>query len=309
MGTCRVSVVIVSDYGDSSQTDWEEERLVLQAIKDQDFSEEIEVILVGCGSPDQTAPPDLYDLMPGLRTYFFTESMSFRLKDLAVQKASGELVAVIDADCLPDPHWLRLVVEDADQNPQVSAISGRTRYRADSGLKRALSLIDRAYIDRGKLGKAYHICNNAALYRRSFFDEVKFSYPDVDSPFVAGQIRGKLIKQGKYQLMFDPRVAVIHAFSGWHFEKDFRRNMGFLYVASYPELLNRRKIKSLIIPKFMWHRFRSDLSDCLRVGKDYIRWHDWVLVMPLLVIVRFLEIPGMLDCIRGLRKPAVTHFH
>lgn len=84
-----------------------------------------------------------------------------------------------------------------------------------------------------------------------------------------------------------------HAIGGLSFIQDFRRNTGYADMMEY----SRRKYST--IPRILWERFKREFSDCRRLGPNYLKWYDWPLMMFLLIIVRFFEIPGMFDAIKG----------
>jgi hypothetical protein len=79
--------------------------------------------------------------------------------------------------------------------------------------------------------------------------------------------------------------------------QEFRRHTGYAGMAEHPAPRRRA------IPRLLWRRSRRELDDCRRVGRRYLRWHDWPLVQPLLLAARALEIPGMLDAPR--RREAI----
>ena len=175
------SVVIVSDCEDHAQRPWHTERGLLQALARQDFPEPFEVILVENERYRNEIPPDLPRICPRSRIVFSAERQSAKLKNVGACSAKAELVAVLDADCLPNDAWLRVLVTVLRERPDVSAVSGRTHYGEETSYRRALSLVDRAFDDLGRPGLTPRVSTNAALYRRSLL--TRFPYPDSATPF------------------------------------------------------------------------------------------------------------------------------
>ena len=94
-----VTVVIVSDYASGLEAGWNDLRITLTAMAQQDFEEPTDYILVEYSEYVPRMPEDLAAILPTLRVVAVAHNTSFELKNAAVQAASTELVAMIDADC------------------------------------------------------------------------------------------------------------------------------------------------------------------------------------------------------------------
>jgi hypothetical protein len=296
-----LSVVIASDFVDDPRRLWRAERSLLEALARQDFREPFEVILVASERYRDEAPPDLAKICPRLRIVYSAETQSAKLKDFGVGWARAELVAVLDADCLPSRSWLRVLVDVLRQRPDVSAVSGRTNYGDETMYRRALSLVDRSFDDLGWPGVTHSVSNNAALYRRSLL--VRFPYPAAVSPFTASRLREQAMRRAGHVFFFEPAAVVRHAIGGWNFIRDFRRHTGYSDMICHAT----RKLRS--VPLLLWRRRRREGRDCLRLGSGYLRWHDWPLTAALLAAAPFLELPGILDALRERDAIPKTSFY
>lgn len=287
------SVVVASDYEESEEKTWEIERKILTALANQDFEEPFEIILVDYKIYQESLPKDLGDILPNLKIIFSNDAESAKRKDYGVKFSTSELVAVLEADCVPSQSWLRILVEDLRTLPDMVAVSGRTTYGDDSIYKRALSLIDRSFDDLGKSGKTQFISNNGALYRRHILEE--FPYPEAITPFLSSRIRNQSILDAGHQFYFDPRVSMQHAVGGWEFIKDVRRNTGYSDMMELTEAPNFSEIPRLLIKrqKFEWSLYK-------RLGRKRLKWYDWPLAIALLFVARACEIPGMIDAVKGV---------
>ena len=295
-----VSVVIVSDFEDDAKTLWRTERGLLEALARQDFMEPFEVILVESERyRDETQ--DLAKICPRLRIVYSAETQSAKRKDFGVSSANAELVAVLDADCLPNQSWLRILVAVLRERTDVSVVSGRTHYGDETSYRRALSLVDRSFDNLGRRGLTPHISNNAALYRRSLL--ARFPYPETGTPFTSSILRMRAMARAGVRFFFEPGAVVQHAIGGWDFVRDFRRNVGYADMMMGDPA---RRLRS--IPPLLWWRFSLQGRDCLRLGPGYLRWYDWPLTAALLAAAPLLQVPGMLDAWRGRDAIPKTSF-
>ncbi|MDX2240835.1 MAG: glycosyltransferase [Leptolyngbyaceae cyanobacterium bins.302] len=286
------SVIIASDYEEGNEKTWETERKILTALAKQDFKEPFEIILVDYKIYQESLPKDLSDILPNLKIIFSNDAESAKRKDYGVKFSTSELVAVLEADCIPCSSWLRILVEDLRTLPDMVAVSGRTTYGDDSIYKRALSLLDRSFDDLGNAGKTQFVSNNGALYRRHILEA--FPYPEAITPFLSSRTRNQAILDAGYQFYFDPRVSMQHAIGGWEFIKDVRRNTGYsdmMELAATPSLNE--------VPRLLMKRQKFEWSLYKRLGRKRLKWYDWPLAIVLLFVARWCEVPGMIDAVKG----------
>ena len=292
----RISVVVVSDYGTPGPKDWADERAVLEAFAAQDLAEPVQIILVEHERYRTECPSEITRIAPHTMVHFGPHARSAALKDAALPLCTGALVAVVEADSVPAPDWLRLLVAVLDSAPDVDVVSGRTTYGVDSSLRRVLAVLDRAWMDPGRPGPIEHISNNGALYRRDLL--ARFPYPDEHNAFLSARLRNRAMFDAGARAYFEPRAGMVHAFGGLRFALDVRRNTGFADAQQYWARGRRPSV-----PRALWalmrRRFGDEWRDCLRVGPQYLRWHDWPLTLVMLAVLRFFELPGALAALRG----------
>src|SRR5262245_25966238 len=102
-----VSVIVVSDYASDGSTDWEEARALFRVLAEQDFAEPFEVIISDHVDSADSIPDDLRVVCPNGRIVACHSSSAYQLKNEGVRRARAEIVAILDADCMPGPDWLR----------------------------------------------------------------------------------------------------------------------------------------------------------------------------------------------------------
>jgi len=297
-----VSVVIVSDYGMGGEEAWNDLRATLYALAHQDSQEPAEFILVECADFEQQIPPDLTNIFPSLKIILSPAISASQLKNEGVQAASADIVAILDADCIPDTAWLRHVVTTFRERPDIVAVSGKTMYAGPSILVRTLGLLERAYLDPGREGNAKSIANNNVAFCRSTL--LACPFPDYPGGF-EGKVHFEAFRRAGYHCLFEPRMRVIHTFNGWKIEKDMRRHMGHTTITCRrvdPRISFSwmARLGFLSVPLFIVARVIYDWLVCVRLSRLYnVRWYELPFALCSAVVVRFLEVPGMIDAVRG----------
>lgn len=296
-----ISVVIVSDYG-GQDGGWMEARKTLAALAAQDLREPAEFILCESEKFRGKLPADLTELLPGLKIMFAPGVTSYELKTAAIEAASSEFIAMLDADCLPRRDWLRRLLESLRAHPEAAAISGRTTYGGESLGVRISSLLSRAYSDPGREGPVRAVSDNNAGYRRSAY--LTHPLPTHMGGFGAHVQAHALLRDGCL-LWFDPAVGAEHYFEGWPMEKDIRLHRG--HSAVYTRQRDRSlpyawllRLGPLAVAPLLAGKILLSLGDCLRCGRAYgIRWYELPVAMAASVGLNCLEVPGMWAAFRG----------
>lgn len=301
-----VSVVIVSDYAGGEAKAWADLRVTLDALARQEFHLPAEFLL--CESEDfaDEIPADLKTILPSLKVVLSSTRSSYELKNKGVGAASADIVALLDADCVPDPHWLQILVDTLRAHPSAAAVSGRTLYAGSSLTERLLALLSRSYLDPGRPAATRYISNNNAAYRRSLY--LSHPLPTDAGPFTSRLQSESVLRDGG-ELLFEPRVLVAHNFEGWAMERDIRRNIG--YGAIITRLRDRlipyawlTRLGYASIPLFAAGKTLESWLDCLRCGRFYgVRWYELPVAFCFAALVHAMEVPGM---IRALRSEKIT---
>jgi cellulose synthase/poly-beta-1,6-N-acetylglucosamine synthase-like glycosyltransferase len=297
-----VTVVTLTDFEVGTPRAWDDLRRTLRGLARQDFKEPAEFILLEDERLKDQIPADLTEILPQLRIELSKNILQYDLKSEASRLGTAEIVILLDADCVPVPDWLRVLVEAMQSHPEVSVVSGKTRYAGRTFLERACGVLGRAYVDQKKADYTTHISNNNAAFRR----EVLKTHP---LPTRAGPFSSKLhaeaIMRDGWKLWFEPRASVTHAFDGWSMETDIRRHTGYaiITVRQMDEELPHAwmvRFGYLSIPLIVLARICESWLRVLRFYQSYeIRRYELPLVLDLAVILHMVEIPGMISAIQG----------
>jgi hypothetical protein len=163
------SVVVVSDFDSGTERGWDDLRRTLTALARQDFTEPVDYVLVESDEYAERLPADLRTILPELRVVFTPSRDSYGLRNDGVRAARAELVGTIDGDCIPDPDWLRRLVDALRARPDAAAVSGRTVYPGSGFRVRAASLLERSFVEEGSGAPMRHVSNNGAGFRRTAY--------------------------------------------------------------------------------------------------------------------------------------------
>jgi len=295
-----ISVVVVSDHESSGAKSWKHEKAMLAALGKQDIGESFDVLLILNAETGKSMPPSLAESFPGLTIVQSPERRSERLKNEGVRQSRTPLVAIVETDSLPRTDWLRRLADNLRERDEAAVASGCTVYGRESMYKRVLTLLDRGFDDLGRSGPTRFISNNGALYRREVLEQ--FPYPDAPTPFLSSRNRNREIEKAGHRFVLERAAIMQHAIGGWEFMRDHRRNGG------YADLAATADHSYATIARRLGARLRDELADFRRVGPDYLKWYDWPLAVLLLIGVRFLELPGMIDALRKRDTIPRSHY-
>jgi hypothetical protein len=290
-----VTVVVVSDYGEARQKSWADERAVLRALGQQELLEPFEVILMENEAVQGSTPVDLLSRCPGARIEFSKATTSAELKDAAVKRASGELIAILEADCVPAPDWLRQMVSALREHPDYAAASGKTLYPGQSTFVRCLTLLDRSVYPGGS-GPTASISNNNSIVRRGLLD--RYPYPASPSPFLSAALRWRAMQRDGVRFFFESRAIVYHALPSWSFIKDMRCQVGYAWGAQ-----SESSVRTVL--RGLTRGLYYDIMRCSRLRQHYaVAAHELPLAYALAVVVKFYEFKGARHGHRGLPPTA-----
>ena len=301
MGQPEISVVIVSDYAGGGEKSWKDLRNTLMALARQEGQVKAEWLLCENETSVGSMPDDIRRLLPDSKLVLSGEGGSYELKNAGFRAATADIVAMLDADCVPAGNWLKHAVAAMNARPQVAIISGRTVYPPAGLTERILSLLSRSYVDRGKPGPTRFISNNNSIWRREVY--LKYPLPSGLGPF-AGRMQSESIIRAGYQLWFDPSIRVVHDFEGWAMESDIRRNTGYGTVVARlhdPDMPQAwlTKFGVVSIPVFAGGKIVDSWRDCIRCDSAFgVKWFELPLALLGSMVVHLMEIPGMWQAFR-----------
>mgnify|MGYP001286657278 FL=1 len=298
----KLSVIVASDYAAGEAKSWEDLRRALRAWAEQEGLPADEFILVESARFEGRIPNDVLGLVSNLKVLHVDAESSYELKNRAVEAASGDWVAIVDADCIPSRSWLRVLRAAIAEHPDAAAVSARTLYPGRSRMERILGLLSRSYLDPGRSGPSRFISGNAAAFKRDAY--CRHPLP-VGMGAFASRIQSEAFLRDGSTLWFDPDLVVVHDFEGWPMERDIRRNHGYSTVIT--RLLDDRlpyarliRVGVPAIPLIVIGKTVDSIRDCFRCFRQYnVKLYELPLALAMTVLMHVLESPGMMAAYRG----------
>lgn len=101
MNQPEIRVGIVSDYVGGGEKSWKDLRGTLTALAQQDATMNAERLLCENKEYAESMPSDFSRMLPKLKRVLSDAKGSYELKNAVVHAATSNIVAVLDADCLP----------------------------------------------------------------------------------------------------------------------------------------------------------------------------------------------------------------
>ena len=213
-----------------------------------------------------------------------------RARNMGSAAAEGQTLIFLDADCIPEPGWLRAMLEAAARWPDAGAISGAMLPHGDSCVAQCGQIAGfNEHLTLQSAGKRRILASFSLLVPRGTwdavdgFDEQLRTAEDIDF-----SIRTALSGRPLY---FEPRAAVLHRHqrSTWRslWSHDFRsgsnsirvRHRHFPYYRM-PEALFRPWVWLLLSPGIAAARTIQLYSRCPALMR-YIQCLPWVTVSKL----------------------------
>lgn len=120
------------------------------------------VVVLDAGNRAEEAA--LRRLWPSITVVMAPRSNYFAAKNAGAAASHGDIVVLLDADCVPDAGWLQALA--GGFAPDVDVVAGRTRYAGLSATARTFSVSDFANVLASPQGEATGFNLNNVAFRR-----------------------------------------------------------------------------------------------------------------------------------------------
>ena len=182
-----------------------------------------EIIIVVDDLVDPGAADELRRRYPHAKVTTSGRSNYFAAKNAGAEAATGEIVAMVDSDCVPFPDWIEMLL--ARFGPGVDIVAGRSRYPGRSLLARTFSVPDLGYVLGKENGTATGVNLSNVAFRRELFLRHRLDariHRYGGGYFLLHQLRAEGARA-----VYQPRARVWHGFPGGvgvirkHFERGY----------------------------------------------------------------------------------------
>jgi len=158
---------------------------------------------------DEIAEDDAGELRrryPAVKYVTSPVSNYFAAKNAGTSNAAGDIIALLDGDCAPEPDWLEALL--APLGPGVAAVGGRTRYAGSSWAARTFSVPDFAHVLAEEKDAASGFNINNVAFRR----EVLLAHPFDERITRNGgcYLLFHQLRADKKRVLYEPRAVVAH---------------------------------------------------------------------------------------------------
>lgn len=151
--------------------DWHALRSCLEALGEQSMpAQEFEVLIVENAGESQ--PHDL--TLPGNARLLHEPSPgSYAARNRGIAEARGDVLAFLDADCIPVPGWLQAGLKYLQADPEVGLVAGNIELTYAAPRLTPAECFEKAFAFRQRQNAANGVSVTANLFvRRKVFDEV-----------------------------------------------------------------------------------------------------------------------------------------
>lgn len=158
--------------------------------------------------------PELADhvrrMEPTARVVTTGDPTYYGMKRAGMAEATGDVVALLDSDCLPAERWAREILSTIARGADV--VAGKVRFPENSLFRRTFAVFDYGHLRNDRYGEApcYNV-SNAGLRR-----EIVRAYPFHPglTRFGGGTLHGRTLKSLGFRIVYNPAAAVVHTDKG-----------------------------------------------------------------------------------------------
>lgn len=113
--------VIIPVHGDTQRLP-----ICLNALRSQTFPQNrLEILVVDNEGRQSSRYSPIVARFPGVRLLLESRPGSYAARNAAIAAARGDIFAFTDADCIPDPNWLKCAVDALESSEEIAAVGGR----------------------------------------------------------------------------------------------------------------------------------------------------------------------------------------
>jgi len=257
-----VSVVVLTRNRAASLT------RTLEALAALDYAA-YEIVVVNNGSADDTA--QVISRFP-VRHVFYPRPHIGLCRQLGVEAARGEIIAMCDDDCVPDRAWLRCLISRLESERDIGLVGGRI---VNVGFPQAAR-----YKGRGRIGPNGRLIFVADARQADYFGAANQAFKRVafeavggyDPFFRCGYEEPDLIlrlKKAGFQVAYEPNAVVEHHFTATGHKLNLFCSISMMRLYFYLKHFRPQTLKSWA--SFLTYELFLTLKEFLTVPYHLVR--------------------------------------
>lgn len=181
----------------------------LDALLNQDYNGNYEIIMIDDGSTDSTA--DIISGYKGVRLIKQSNAGPAAARNKGASEAKGESILFTDSDCVPERDWIRMMIEPFEQDKSVIGVKGAYRTRQREIAARFVQFEYEDKYDKMKRDETIDFIDTySAAFRRDIF--LKMGGYDTSFPVACAEDvdLSYRMSAGGYKMVFNPNAIVYH---------------------------------------------------------------------------------------------------
>jgi glycosyltransferase involved in cell wall biosynthesis len=196
---------------------------VIAGLKRQSYpAENIEIIIV-VNALNLALIALVRESWPEVRLVETAETDYYVMKNVGAGHAGGDIIVMLDSDCIPSPIWVESFV--ARIQAGADAVGGKTRYDSRHFLSRTFNFFNFGYIQGDSSGTANSTLPNNVAYKREVFQRHPFEQRLRRSG--AAHLLCQVLKAHGYRVVYEPAMFVTHNSYGVGEELHMRVKAGY----------------------------------------------------------------------------------
>lgn len=181
----------------------------LDALLNQDYNGNYEVIIVDDGSTDST--PEIVSKYQAVRLIRQLNAGPAAARNRGASEAKGDIILFTDSDCVPEKDWLRMMMEPFENDNSVIGVKGIYKTRQKEIAARFVQL---EYEDKYDKMKKDETIDFIDTYSAAFKKDIFLSMGGYDTSFPVACAEdvdlSYRMSAGGYKMVFNPNAVVYH---------------------------------------------------------------------------------------------------
>lgn len=271
-------------------------RDVLARLDQQDLARDDMEILVVVDEQNRELANFVRRIAPAAIVIPTSDLSYYGMKRAGIKKAHGDVVALLDSDCLPVVSWAREILSTISRGADV--VAGRVRFPSDSLFARTFAVFDYGHLRNDSAGEAPCFNVSNAGFRREVVRDHPFD-PRL-TRFGGGTLLGRKLKSLGFKIVYNPAAGVEHTDKGLrkHLMVRFRTGHEAVQLGRLDRdgvLAQTRLLRFGLAAPFLFEaqRFCHDCQTVFVNRRDLeIAWFETPYFVVASLLVRTAEITG-----------------